>query len=1293
MSNAAPSGSKLRDFRRRMAQVPARAWPGLNKALRGLSLDDAAAVTGFERRLANANAEVALKRDAKPNLRYDEALPMVAERETMLSLLQRHQVVVVAGSTGCGKSTQLPKLLLEAGYGCRGLIGVTQPRRIAARSLSRRVADELGEAVGGRVGWQVRFSQNLSPESQIKFMTDGILLAETQGDRELRGYDAIIVDEVHERSLNIDFLLGYLQRLLPKRPDLKLILASATLDTDRFAAHFGGAPVLAVEGRGHPVEIRHRPLASEEKGEDLDLYQGISAAISELSTADPRGDVLVFLPGEREIRDAHRHLEGAGLRHTEIVPLYGRLSATLQDKVFKPGGGRRVVLATNVAETSLTVPRIKFVIDSGLARVMRYAPRTQVQRLQIEPISQAAAAQRAGRCGRTSPGVCIRLYAETDHARRPEFTDPELLRSSLAGVILSMLSLRLGDPDHFPFLDPPARRLLHEGWQVLVELGAVDDKRRLTEIGRYMAKLPIDVRMARMLVAARDRDALDEGLIIAAALSVQDPRERPAERQGEADQRHAVWRDERSDFLGWINLWRDFDGAAADLNQRGLRDWCGERLLSFPKMREWRELHRQLKLLVKGLDWTLNAEPASYEALHQAILVAYLSHIGERDPKQDYRGPRQRRFRPFPSSALARSGGRWLVAASLLETRRLYALQVARIEQKWIEPLAGHMLKRQHYEPQWDAAQAQAWCYEDLLLDGLPVVRRRRTRLAPLEPDLARELMLRHGLVRGEWRLRHPCLAQHRELFAEAEAKEEKLRRRGLLRDELELAAWFDQRIPAQINDGRSLMAWLRKADAPTLQKLRLSISDLVIPEATESELSLYPPTLEVDGLVLPLSYCFDPQDEADGVSIAVSIADLGRISADQLEWLVPGLRKDKVVALIKGLPKALRRHYVPAPDYAHAFLEAHPVAQGSLLETLAAFLTRVTGAEVSRADFAQVALPPHLQFMLQVLDGEKPTANGRNPQQLITQLAEQSQRAFAQRARDAFSEQPLQRFPDQPIAQSARLSDGAVAYPALTVLGNEVVLRGYVDPNHAATRHRDGVRHLLRLRLDDVIRYWRRHLPLSPQASLQAAPIGGTQALAEDLIDGAFLALSESADQIRQSDQFAALSESIRAQLGPAVSGRAEVIEGLLVRYGELRRRMEPPMMGFAAANLADLRSQLERLLGAGFAGRWSPVELQNIDRYLHAAQLRLERLLVDPSKDQAKQLEIAPFDQALAELKTAGRSDEELDPLRWAIEEFRVSIFAQELGTAMPVSAKRLNRLVHKLRRQTEEVANSDA
>ncbi|MCB1608921.1 MAG: ATP-dependent RNA helicase HrpA, partial [Xanthomonadales bacterium] len=991
MTSRTHPNPQLRALRRRLRQVSARQWPGLNRALAGLKPGDDEALHAFEQRLEQAAADVARRRADLPTMRYDEALPMVGQREAFLDLLRQHQVIVVAGSTGCGKSTQLPKLLLEAGFGARGLIGVTQPRRIAARSLARRVADELGEAVGERIGWQVRFAQQAGERCRVKFMTDGILLAETQGDRELRGYDAIIVDEVHERSLNIDFLLGYLRRLLPKRPDLKLVLASATLDTARYSAHFNNAPVLAVEGRGFPVEIRHRPLVSEAQGEDLDLYQGIHAAIVELNGEDPRADILVFLPGEREIRDAHRHLEGAGLRHTEIVPLYGRLSAELQDRVFKPAGGRRIVLATNVAETSLTVPRIKFVIDSGLARVMRYAPRTQVQRLQIEPISQAAAAQRAGRCGRTAPGICIRLYAEQDALRRPEFTDPELLRSSLAGVILSMLSLRLGDPDRFPFIDAPARRLLHEGWQVLFELGAVDPQRRLTEVGSAMAKLPIDVRLGRMLVAARQRDALDEGLIIAAALSIQDPRERPAERRGEADQRHAVWRDERSDFLGWINLWRDFERVAAEQTQRGLRDWCAQQLLSYPRMREWRELHRQLKLLVKQLEWTINAEPASYEALHQAILVAYLTHIGERDPKQDYRGPRQRKFRPFPSSALARSGGRWLVAASLLETRRLYALEVARIEQKWIEPLAAHLLTRQHYEPAWDADQAQAWCFEDLLLEGLPVVRRRRTRLAPLDHSQARELFLRHGLVRGEWRLRHPALSQHRQLFAEAEAKEEKLRRRGLLRDELELAAWFDQRIPGEIVDGRSLLSWLRQADQSSLQRLRLSIADLVVPEATASELELYPTSLDLGGLRLPLSYSFDPQNDADGVTASVSLADLGRIDPAMLEWLVPGLREEKVVALIKGLPKVQRRHYVPAPDFARAFLEAHPLPRGGLCESLAAFLTRVTGSPVAAADFAAVSLPDHLRLRLSVHQGDQLLSSDRDPAKLIVDLAERS--------------------------------------------------------------------------------------------------------------------------------------------------------------------------------------------------------------------------------------------------------------------------------------------------------------
>ncbi|MCB1636509.1 MAG: ATP-dependent RNA helicase HrpA, partial [Xanthomonadales bacterium] len=611
----------------------------------------------------------------------------------------------------------------------------------------------------------------------------------------------------------------------------------------RFAAHFDDAPVVEVEGRTWPVEVRWRP--PPERGESNTVEQ-IVAAVDEISAEDPRGDVLVFLPGEREIRDAHLALDRRKYRETEVLALYARLSANEQDRVFRPGPKRRIVLATNVAETSLTVPRVKFVIDSGLARVNRYSPRTRVQRLQVEPISQAAAAQRAGRCGRTSAGICVRLYSDLDAQRRPEFTDPELLRSSLAGVILAMLDLRLGDPASFPFIDPPSRRLVHEGWEVLFELGAVDGQRRLTEVGRQMARLPIDVRLARLLIAAQDRASLSEALIIASALSIQDPRERPADRQGEADQKQAVWKDERSDFLAWINLWQDFEAAASELTVSGLRGWCADRLLSYPRMREWRELHRQLKLQLQGDGWSLNAEPASFELLHQAILTAFVSQVGERTDKQDYRGPRGRRFRPFPASALARSGGRWVMAAQLLETRQLYGLQMARIDPRWIEPLAGHLLERQHYEAHWDADQAQAWCYEDLLLYGLPIVRRRRVRLAPLDPAQARELFLRHGLVRGEWRIRHPVLAQHRQVFNEAQAKEEKLRRRGLLRDELEMAQWFDARLPAELNDGRSLLAWLRRADESQRQALRLQVTDLLIPEANDSEWERFPDRWQV---------------------------------------------------------------------------------------------------------------------------------------------------------------------------------------------------------------------------------------------------------------------------------------------------------------------------------------------------------------------------------------------------------------------------------------------------------------
>ncbi|MEZ5441079.1 MAG: ATP-dependent RNA helicase HrpA [Lysobacterales bacterium] len=1275
-----------RRLQRRLGRVPTRQWPALQQQLKRLDSADEAAVQALESRIDAACAVVEQRLASTPALSFDESLPMVQKAAEFERLLQQHQVVVVAGATGCGKSTQLPKLCLRAGRGARGLIGVTQPRRIAARSLARRVAQELNETLGQTVGFQVRFQQQIGPDARIKFMTDGIALAETQGDRDLRAYDTLIIDEVHERSLNIDFLLGYLQRLLRRRPDLKLVLASATLDTGRFAAHFGGAPVLQVEGRGFPVEIRHRPLAGGEDGQDLDLYEGIAAAIGELDREDPRADILVFLPGEREIRDAHRQLERAGLKHSELLPLYGRLSAALQDRVFQPGPGRRIVLATNVAETSLTVPRVKFVIDSGLARVNRYSPRTRVQRLQVEPISQAAAAQRAGRCGRTSAGICVRLYSDLDAQRRPEFTDPELLRSSLAGVILAMLDLRLGDPASFPFIDPPSRRLVHEGWEVLFELGAVDGQRRLTEVGRQMARLPIDVRLARLLIAAQDRASLSEGLIIASALSIQDPRERPADRQGEADQKQAVWKDERSDFLAWINLWQDFEAAASELTVSGLRGWCADRLLSYPRMREWRELHRQLKLQLQGDGWSLNAEPASFELLHQAILTAFVSQVGERTDKQDYRGPRGRRFRPFPASALARSGGRWVMAAQLLETRQLYGLQMARIDPRWIEPLAGHLLERQHYEAHWDADQAQAWCYEDLLLYGLPIVRRRRVRLAPLDPAQARELFLRHGLVRGEWRIRHPVLAQHRQVFNEAQAKEEKLRRRGLLRDELEMAQWFDARLPAELNDGRSLLAWLRRADESQRQALRLQVTDLLIPEANDSEWERFPDRWQVDGLDLPLRYHFDPKADDDGVTLRLPLADLQRLPASALSWLVPGLREDKVVALIKGLPKALRRNYVPAPDFARAFLQAYPVPRGVLEEALAEFLSRTTGVPISAAELQAVELPTHLRLRLELVDGEELLAQGRDLDELRGEFHEAAQAAFQQRAAQAFDGARMDDFPAAAVPTSVRLADGATAWPALQADGDRVRMTAFADADSAAQAHRGGVLALLRARLDEVLRYWRRHLPLSRGAQLQAAVSGGVEALSTDIVDGALADQLPDLAPIRDRQAFQVLVEQLRRDLGPACSERATLIDGLLCEYGELRRRMVPPVMGYAAANLDDLATQLQRLFCPGFARRWSWARLQHFPRYLKAAGQRLDRLLRDAAKDQQLQLEIAPFEQALTRLTRDGQDTSEIEALRWAIEEYRVSIFAQSLGTDTPVSAKRLQRLQRKAERGPE-------
>lgn len=1249
---------------------------------RALKAGDGAGLAAWQQAVTASQEKVKARIASVPALDIDEQLPIAAHAQTIIDTIAKHQVVVIAGATGSGKTTQLPKLCLAAGRGSRGLIGVTQPRRLAARTIARRLSEEMRCELGGLVGWQVRFTDQVREESLIKVMTDGILLAETRGDAYLNRYDTIVLDEAHERSQNVDFLLGYFKQLLAKRRDLKLIVTSATIDTDRFSEHFGGAPVLTVEGRGFPVDIRYRPpdvdmrASADERGDATEA--ALLSAIAELSGVDPRGDMLVFLPGEREIRDVHRLIEKQKLAHTEVLALYARLSGAEQDRVFNPGPKRRIVLATNVAETSITVPRIRFVIDFGTARLSRYSPRTQVQRLHIEPISQAAADQRAGRCGRLSAGVCIRLYEEAEFRTRPAFTDPEILRSALAGVVLTMLDLKLGDPLHFPFLDPLDPRQVREGYALLTELGAIDRDRHLTPIGRQMARLPVDVRYARMLIAGAETGALRELLVLVAGLSIQDPRERPHDRREAADQAHAILcKAESSDFLGLLALWEAYRFQSDELSQSALRSWAKANFLSAMRLREWRELHRQLLLLARDeLRLPVNTDVATPEAVHRAVLSGLLGHIGVKDDKQLYLSARGRKFQIFPGSSVARSSPKWVMAAILLDTQKLYALTVAKIDPAWVEPLALHLVHRRHYDPFWDPRAGRVFGFEDVTLYGVPIASRRRISFEAIEPAECRQLFLRHALVRGDIEARHALFHHNDQVREEAKAKEEKLRRRGLLKDELQLVDWFAERLPVEVVSVPAFLRYWKDASGAERERLRLHINDLVLPLPDET-LDLYPDTLLVGGQPLSLQYTFDPAQAVDGVSAQVSLHQLAALPAHFGDWLVPGLLQEKLVCLIKGLPKTLRRHVVPAPDFASAFLEGAPARDGPVVDALAKFLQRASGVEISPRDFADIELPAHLILHIAVVDQGQILAQGDNLVALKAQFAEQARAAFAEQVDAVYHRDGLKDWPTFDLPDEVKAKDGQVAFPTLVAGPTGIDLRALSDRDEAAALHGPAVLALLRLSFGDIWRHWQRHLPLSTKALMAYTPIDTAEALRADILETVYRdEFAERASTVRRASEFVQLKAEVHRGLGTSAAATARIVEEILLSAADLRRALQPKIVGYARANYDDALAQLGRLVFPQFARHTPLTQLRQYPRYLRALSIRAEKIARDASRDQARMLDVLPFEQDWLRLQQAGTDAATLQALRWQIEEFRISLFAQEVGTPEPISAKRLKQ-----------------
>jgi ATP-dependent helicase HrpA len=1283
---------------------------------------DPAAQARFEQALQASIATRDARAHALPQATVDPNLPIAASADRIIELIRAYQVVVVAGETGSGKTTQLPKLCMAAGRGAAGMIGCTQPRRIAARAVARRVAEELHVAVGGLVGFQVRFNDNIGEQTAIKFMTDGILLAEIQSDRWLSRYDTLIIDEAHERSLNIDFLLGYLKQLLPRRPDLKVIVTSATIDTARFSQHFNDAPVVEVEGRGYPVEVRYRPLEGigEEEGE-RSILDGIIAACDEIAHERPGshgtpGDTLVFLPGEREIRDVHQALERRKYRHTEVLPLYARLSPRDQDRVFHPGSQRRIVLATNVAETSITVPRIHNVVDPGVARIKRYSPRQKLDRLHVEAISQASADQRKGRCGRVAPGTCYRLYSEADFESRGPYTDPEIRRAALAGVILRMLSLGLGRIEDFPFLEPPDPRAVADGWQTLVELGAVDgvsgrDARTLTATGKLMARMPVDVKLARMLVAANAQGCLREMLAITSFLGIQDPRERPSDQRAAADAAHAQFSDPKSEFVGILKLWDAFRIAHEELTQSQLRRWAETHFLGFLRLREWRELHRQLKLLCDDMGWQQETEGKpfdqhAYANLHRALIAGLPTQMGHRSQQADrkasglYEGPRGRRFQLFPGSALAKASSSkaapaWVLSATLLDTERVWALTNAAIEPDWAIAVLPHLLARRHHDPHWSRSQGRVVGSEQISLFGLVLAPNRPIHYGALYPQEAREIFVRDALLTGEINTRSVFLARNLAVLETAQQEEAKQRRASLVVDEDWQARWYLDRLPPEVHNTHALDAWYANLPKDQKSALEWSLSDLLVSDETEA--ARFPPYLALGDARLAVRYRFEPGAIDDGMTLAVPLHLLNALDPAQLSWLAPGFVADKAAALIKTLPKLLRRNCVPAPDFARAFAEAWPQPGPDSIEgTLSRFLAKATGVSVPVTSFAPAMIEPHLRINLRLFDrdGHIVLAESRELDELRTRFGASAAAAFATHAAQGLAQTGLTTFPSSPIPLSVPGAGGVPAYPALDDAVGSVSLSVHAELAQAQLRHPRGVRRLLGFALVDKLKHARKQLPVQPKTALlyaaieSVAPRPGNDSerdrLRADLVEGAFAALAvDGLDEIRDANVFAQRRDDMARELFPQAMARLAQAETILGLVADVRAKLDSRLIGWASGNLDDMRAQLAALTPPGFLRDVPGSALSEYPRYLKALALRAERALRDPGRDQARMLELKVFTDALAAAHAAGVSSHaDWQALRWELEELRVSLFAQELGTQAGISVKKLSARLGRLR-----------
>ncbi|WP_381567366.1 ATP-dependent RNA helicase HrpA [Streptomyces eurythermus] len=1266
----------------------------------------AAVVAEIETAIDRAAQRMAVRRSRVPAVTYPEQLPVSQKKDAIADAIRENQVVIVAGETGSGKTTQIPKICMELGRGVRGMIGHTQPRRIAARTVAERVAEELKTPLGEAVGWKVRFTDQVNPDATfVKLMTDGILLAEIQTDRELRAYDTIIIDEAHERSLNIDFLLGYLAQLLPRRPDLKVVITSATIDPERFSRHFGDAPIIEVSGRTYPVEVRYRPLLEEDSEDaDRDQITAITDAVEELMAEGP-GDILVFLSGEREIRDTADALEKKKYRFTEVLPLYARLSHAEQHRVFQQHTGRRIVLATNVAETSLTVPGIKYVIDPGFARISRYSHRTKVQRLPIEPISQASANQRKGRCGRTSDGICIRLYSEEDFLARPEFTDAEILRTNLASVILQMTAAGLGDIEKFPFIDPPDHRNIRDGVQLLQELGALDPaqkdpRKRLTDTGRKLAQLPVDPRLARMVLEADKNGCVREVMVIAAALSIQDPRERPADKQAQADQQHARFKDETSDFLAYLNLWRYIREQQKERGSSSFRRMCKQEYLNFLRIREWQDIYTQLRTVAKQMGIHLNDEDAPADRVHVSLLAGLLSHIGMKDVKEgnknEYLGARNAKFAIFPGSALFRKQPKFVMSAELVETSRLWARVNARIEPEWVEPLAGHLLKRTYSEPHWEKDQAAVMAYEKVTLYGVPIVAQRKVNYGRIDPEVSRELFIRNALVEGDWRTHHKFFADNRKLLSEVEELEHRARRRDIVVDDDTLFDFYDQRVPEHVVSGAHFDSWWKRKRQEQPDFLDFEREMLIRESAEAVTKADYPDTWRQGNLKFRVTYQFEPGADADGVTVHIPLQVLNQVTDEGFDWQIPGLREEVVTELIRSLPKPIRRNYVPAPNYAKAFLERAVPLQEPLTVTMARELKRMVGVPFEADDFDWSKVPDHLKITFRIVDERRrKLAEDKDLEALKLRLKPKARKALSQAAAATASREGGESLEREGLAdwtigtlnrvfETRRAGQPVRAYPALVDDGDTVSVRLFDTEAEQAEAMWKGTRRLILRNIPvNPAKFASEKLTNQQKLALSANPHGSIQALFDDCaMAAADKLIADFGGPVWDEESYRKLYDKVRAEIVDTTVRTVAQVQQVLAAWQACERRLKAVRSPALLANLTDVRKQLDALVKPGFV-TWAGIRrLPDLMRYLVAADRRLQQMPTNVQRDTTRMEKVHEMQDEYAwllEQLPQGRPvPQQVLDIRWMIEELRVSYFAHALGTAYPVSDKRIVKAI---------------